>query len=224
MRVWIRRFLGFGTTFSVLALFFYAAGRLDWGLGWAYLGLLFGGMLFGYPYLQKKDPELMAHRGKIGEGTFGWDKIVLTCFALTFLGILITGALDERYGWSFMPAWLWLPGCALYLGFYLLILRCMTVNTHFEKTVRIQQDRNHKVIDTGPYRYVRHPGYLCLLFGYILNAPLLLGSWWAFVPAFLCALSILVRTALEDGTLRRELDGYEAYARRVPYRLVRGLW
>ena len=115
-------------------------------------------------------------------------------------------------------------GLTLFCAYVAILTWSMLVNTHFEKTVRIQTDRNHKVIDTGPYRVVRHPGYLGLIAGFILSAPLLLGSWWAFVPAVASTATLIVRTALEDRTLREELDGYEDYARRVRYRLVPGVW
>ena len=100
----------------------------------------------------------------------------------------------------------------------------MVVNPHFEKTVRIQIDRDHRVIDSGPYAIVRHPGYAAMIPGYLLPAPLLLGSWWAFLPAVSCSLWLVLRTVLEDRTLLRELSGYEDYAGRVRYRLWPGLW
>jgi protein-S-isoprenylcysteine O-methyltransferase Ste14 len=99
----------------------------------------------------------------------------------------------------------------------------MGVNPFFEKTVRIQTERGHRVIDTGPYRFVRHPGYLGF-FGWGLSTPLLLGSWWAFLPALLSMVSLVIRTALEDRTLREELAGYREYASKVRYRLIPGIW
>jgi len=98
------------------------------------------------------------------------------------------------------------------------------VNTFFEKTVRVQIDRDHRVIDAGPYKFVRHPGYLSILVGGIFASPLLLNSWWAFVPAALCAVSLVIRTALEDRTLLKGLPGYEEYALRTRYRLFPGVW
>ena len=100
----------------------------------------------------------------------------------------------------------------------------MTANPHFEKTVRIQTDRDHRVIDSGPYRIVRHPGYAATAVGLLLATPLLLRSWWAFVPAVAGVAWLVLRTALEDRTLRRELAGYESYAARVRWRLVPGVW
>ena len=98
-----------------------------------------------------------------------------------------------------------------------------SVNKFFEPTVRIQTDRGHKVIDTGPYALVRHPGYVaaCLLF---MGMPLALGSLWALIPAVLSCLLLVVRTILEDRTLREELSGYEEYTQRVRYRLIPGVW
>ncbi|MGB0068047.1 MAG: isoprenylcysteine carboxylmethyltransferase family protein, partial [Isosphaeraceae bacterium] len=98
-----------------------------------------------------------------------------------------------------------------------------SVNKFFEQTVRIQTDRGHRVIDTGPYALVRHPGYVaaCLLF---MGMPLALGSLWALIPAVLSCLLLVLRTIWEDRTLRDELVGYEEYTQRVRYRLVPGVW
>ena len=123
-----------------------------------------------------------------------------------------------------MPVWLWLIGAVLYVFFVVVITWAMAVNTHFEKTVRIQRDRHHRVIESGPYRIVRHPGYLATILGLVLPTPLLLGSWWAFIPTIWAMAFLILRTVLEDRTLRKELSGYEAYTRKVRYRLLPGLW
>jgi protein-S-isoprenylcysteine O-methyltransferase Ste14 len=99
----------------------------------------------------------------------------------------------------------------------------MVVNPFFEKTVRIQTDRGHRVIDTGPYAYLRHPGYVGFM-GWILSTPLLLASAWAFVAALLAVVGIVIRTALEDRTLHAELPGYPEYAARVRFCLIPGVW
>ena len=99
----------------------------------------------------------------------------------------------------------------------------MLANPFFEKTVRIQEERGHHVATGGPYRFVRHPGYVAfILMGFAL--PLGVGSAWALVPAGLNAALIVARTALEDRTLRRELPGYAEYAQRTRYRLLPGVW
>lgn len=220
----IVKVLAGAVTVLVVIGVFWLVGRWDWGRGWALIGLLITSRIISVPYLWRKNPELMKRRGQFGEGTKTWDIAVLVPFGLTFLAIPIVAALDIRYGWSAMPLWLWPVGAVLYAGFVGMITWSMAVNPFFEKTVRIQRDRNHQVIESGPYGIVRHPGYTTTLFGLVLAIPLLLGSWWAFIPAMLATLCLIVRTALEDRTLQKELSGYDAYTRKVRYRLIPGLW
>jgi len=138
---------------------------------------------------------------------------------------LVVAALDGgRYQWAPMPAQLWPVGAALFIAGHGLVTWSMRVNPYFEKTARIQKDRDQKVITTGPYCYVRHPGYIGTIVGYALAPPIMLGSWWALLPALFATLSLIVRTALEDRMLQDELDGYAAYAARVRFRLVPYLW
>ena len=208
-----------------VAVLFFAAGRVNWLAGWAYVGLLTFGQTISALYLWRKNPELLKRRATIGKGTKTWDKICLAFFGLTYLATVLVGAVDAgRYGPSTMPGWLWLSGAALYVVFLLLLTWSMAVNPHFEKTVRIQEDRGHRVIDSGPYRIVRHPGYVAAILGFILSTPLLLGSWWALIPAVGAVGCLVVRTILEDRTLRKELPGYDDYTRRVRWRLIPGLW
>jgi len=219
-----RIFMGTVTVALFIWLFFLLAGRFDWIRGWAYIALLTCSQSLSSLYIWRRDPEVLRRRGKIGQGTKTWDKIVLGLFGTAYLTVIIVAGLDERYTWSTMSGWLWPLGAALYMFCVFILTWSMSVNTHFEKTVRIQHDREHRVIDSGPYRIVRHPGYLGTIFGFALAAPLLLGSWWAFVPAVIAIASLVLRTALEDRTLRKELDGYEAYTQNVRYRLLPGLW
>lgn len=206
--------------------FFLTAGDFGWVRGWAFIGLLTVCQSLSSIYLRAKNPEMLRHRGRAGPGTKTWDLVCLAGFALCFLGIPVVAALDTvRLGWSpVAPVWVGLIGAALYLLGLVLVTWAMAVNTHFEKTVRIQTDRNHRVIDSGPYAFVRHPGYTGIIFGWIAATPLILGSRWAFAPAAAAALCLVIRTALEDRTLRNELSGYEEYSTRVRYRLARGIW
>lgn len=161
----------------------------------------------------------------MGEGTKRWDRACLTLFGLSYFGTPVVAALDARGGPTpTMPAWLWVPGVLLFAFHLVTVAWAMSANPHFEKTVRIQHDRGHRVIDTGPYQFVRHPGYMSTIVGFALASPLLLLSWWAFVPAAACAACLVARTALEDRTLRTELPGYEEYAQRTRYRLLPGIW
>ena len=214
---------GVVTTLVFIGVFLWV-GRWDWFRGWAFLGLLVVGFTLNGLYMWRKNPELMIRRGQIGKGTKTWDLVMLALFGLTYLAIPIVAAFDTRHQGTRMTIWLWPVGVVLFAFFIAVITWVMDVNPFFEKTVRIQRDRNHKVITSGPYRIVRHPGYTATLLGLVLATPLLLGSWWAFIPAVLSMLCLILRTALEDRTLRKELSGYEAYARKVHYRLLPGLW
>jgi protein-S-isoprenylcysteine O-methyltransferase Ste14 len=99
----------------------------------------------------------------------------------------------------------------------------MVKNRHFEPVVRIQSDRDHAVVSEGPYRIVRHPGYLGGLIFYF-STPLILGSTYALIPAAIAVMLITLRTELEDRTLRKELTGYQQYAAQTPYRLIPLIW
>lgn len=204
---------------------FALAGRWDWLAGWSYLAVLYVGNIIGDVYLWFTNPDVLRWRVRYGKGTKNWDKVCLAAFGMTFLLTLVVAALDSgRYHWASMPVGLWIFGAALFVFGQGLITWSMRVNTFFEKTARIQADRDHKVITSGPYRFVRHPGYVGTIAGYALAPPLLLGSWWAFIPALFSALSLIIRTVLEDRMLQNELDSYAAYTERVRYRLVPNLW
>ncbi len=214
--------LGYGVLIVAL---FWLAGRLDWIPGWLYVGIMTCGQSISAIYLWHKSPELLKLRARIGKGTKKWDKIILGLFGAAYIATIIVAALDSgRFQWSRMPVWLWSIGAAMYTFFIMVTTWAMAINPFFEKTVRIQSDRGHRVIDSGPYRIVRHPGYTAIIIGFIFSTPFLLGSWWAFAPALLAAFSLIVRTALEDLTLQKELAGYDNYARRIRYRLVPGIW
>jgi protein-S-isoprenylcysteine O-methyltransferase Ste14 len=206
------------------AVVFVPAGRLDWTAGWVYMGLFVATMLANLVYLPRRNPGLIEARTRIHKGTKRWDVVWLVAFSPLFLAVYVVAGVDAgRNPGAGPPGWFWPVGFVLFASGMWMFSRAMGENPFFEKTVRIQTDRGHRVIDTGPYRWVRHPGYVGF-FGWIFSAPLLLGSGWALLPAVLCAMGVVVRTALEDRTLQAELPGYADYAKRVRYRLVPGLW
>jgi protein-S-isoprenylcysteine O-methyltransferase Ste14 len=207
-----------------IALFFWMAGSLNWARGWVYIGVLALGQSASILYVWRKNPILISVRSRLGKGTKKWDKALLGLFGLTYLAIAVVAALDKRYGWSSMGVWYFWIGIFFYTLSTIVLTWAMSINPYFEKTVRIQDERGHRVIDTGPYRLVRHPGYLGTIGGFLLTPPLMLGSWLAFIPALISTAILIIRTFLEDRTLRKELSGYEDYARQVPFKLFPGIW
>jgi len=206
-------------------ILFGAAGRLAWTWGWTYVGLSAGIALISAAVLLPRHRDLIVERETALAYARTWDKLLAgTATVLAArLGLLVAG-LDARLSWtSAFPPAARFAGLAGFGAGSALFLWAMESNPFFSSVVRIQTERGHRVVDTGPYGVVRHPGYL----GWILAelaVPPILGSTWALVPAALgCALWI-VRTALEDLTLRRELAGYQAYTGRVRFRLLPGIW
>lgn len=205
-------------------LLFVPAGRLDWTRGWICLGLALLGLAVNAVMVLRKNPELMAERWKKRPDTKPFDRVFMVLYVPTVLSMPVLAGLDAvRFGWAPLP-WgtLW-PGVLLQLLGIPPGAWAMATNPHLETTVRIQHNRGHKAITTGPYAIVRHPMYVGALLTWV-GQPLTLGSAWACVPAGFAILLFIIRTALEDRTLQRELPGYDDYARRTRYRLVPGLW
>ena len=218
----LKRMLQVVITYLILAaILFISSGRLNWIWAWVYLGAGLGILMINVLILP---PELIAERGQPGDNVKRWDKVLTTLAGLPTLGVPIVTGLDERFGWSpqLVPV-IHLIGLTFFVLGQGLFSWAMASNKYFSTAVRIQMDRGHTVATAGPYRYVRHPGYV----GYIvsfLGMSLTLGSLWAIIPAGLIACLLVARTALEDRTLQDELPGYKDYAQRVRYRLLPGMW
>lgn len=207
------------------ALLFIPSGRLDWVMAWAYLGIYVVGIAINSIILLRHNPALIAERAERGAGTKGWDKVLTTIYGLvSYIGTLLIAGLDVRFGWSpeISLVLRLIATLAMALGFGLSSW-AMLSNAFFATTVRIQDERGHTVVSGGPYRLVRHPGYAGWLVAG-LATPVMLGSWWALIPAVLSMILLIVRTALEDQTLQEELDGYAYYTQQVRYRLLPGIW
>ena len=169
------------------------------------------------------NPKLIERRMRLGKGTKTWDKVWISLFALAVIAIFVVVNIEKREGISSAPGAAWLLGFAIFVAGWTLVIWSTVVNPFFEKTVRIQTENEHRVIDTGPYAYVRHPGYVGFV-GWIISTPLLLASAWAFIPVSITVILLVIRTVLEDRTLRYELSGYEEYANGVRFRLIPGVW
>jgi protein-S-isoprenylcysteine O-methyltransferase Ste14 len=208
----------------LVLLLFVPAGSISWSRGWLFLLVLVTVLGVSARYLWRINPEIFAARRRIHPATKRWDRILLGFLFPAMLAIVPVGALDDgRFHWSRMSWWFVGLGYLLLTTGTAITAWAQAVNRFFEPGVRIQTERGHHVVDSGPYAIIRHPGYFaaCLLFAGIALA---LGSWWALVPAGFAALLIMIRTEWEDRVLHAELAGYAAYAKRVRFRLIPGVW
>jgi protein-S-isoprenylcysteine O-methyltransferase Ste14 len=201
-----------------------ASADPTWPAAWLFLAVFAACQFLAFRSMRRR-PDLLLERSKIQPGTAPWDRLILALVA--FILPLLTwtaAALDHRFGWTggIHPAWT-AAGLVLVLAGLRLTQLAIDANRFFSATVRIQSDRAHTVVSDGPYAYVRHPGYAGLL-AFTLGTPLALGSLRALIPAALSGIVLIVRTILEDRTLRAELAGYIEYSRRVRCRLVPLLW
>ncbi|MGB7537014.1 MAG: isoprenylcysteine carboxylmethyltransferase family protein [Anaerolineales bacterium] len=209
------------------AILFGAAGRLDWWMGWIYMGLFLFVSLGSRVLLQRKNPDLIAERASsMDRGDVSpVDKAIVSLIAIfgPMAGLLVAG-LDYRLGWTppLPPAVPWIA-LILAAGGLLLGTWAMLENRFFSAVVRIQTDRGQTVVTTGPYRFVRHPSYVGGAISFLF-IPFFLNTLWALIPSGFIILGYLIRTMLEDRTLQAGLPGYAEYARRVRYRLVPGIW
>lgn len=209
---------------SMAAALFWPAGRIDWWPGWATLGVMAGWITATAVIIFRFNPGLLAERLGPRQGAKPWDMAIMSGLGLTQLARYIVAGFDQRYGWTGgFPLAVQVAALAICILGYTLFVWATASNPYFSQIVRIQSERGHTVVSAGPYQYIRHPGYFgAILFE--LAVPVLLASWGALAISAAGALLLIVRTALEDRTLRVELGGYSDYSQRVRYRLVPGIW
>ena len=202
---------------------FVPAGTLNWPRGWWFCVAFIVATLIAIAVLWRLNPEIFVARSRVQAGTKTLDYFFIALIMGGFFLTLPVAALDFRFGGANAPDWVVSLGYVLFIISYAGEAWPQAVNRHFEPGVRIQEDRGQTVIDTGPYAIVRHPGYI---FGSLLaiSMALMLGSWWALIPALVVAIGLVPRTLFEEKTLRAELPGYTEYTQRVRYRWVPGVW
>ncbi len=204
-----------------LAVLLLCAGSFTFMRAYYYVGFVTLLVACNAIYVYPRNPEVIVERSRFHEGTHKFDKIILPIYFMTTLALFITGGIDAgRYHW--MPIavnpWAFVGGFLTAFG-TVFIAGALGANPHLEMTARIQAERGHRVITTGPYRWVRHPMYLGTLIQFF-GFPLLIGSGIALVPCVACAIVLIIRTYFEDQMLHHELEGYEAYAKNTKYRLI----
>lgn len=208
----------------LLAAIFAAAGSLHWPNFWFFLGFYVVTTTAFLLWLKKRDPGLFKERTSPGTDAKRWDKIIIRIYTILLLVIFFFAALDAvRFRWSRIPPvvqWLAFAGI---VAAGIIVLWAFRENAFLSGYVRIQSDRGHAVCSTGPYRIIRHPMYLAVIL-IVLFVPIFLGSLFALIPASMTAGLFVLRTSLEDRTLRNELPGYAEYTERVRWKLVPRLW
>ena len=198
----------------------------DWWEAWVYGFINVLGFAISRAMAAKRNPDLIIERAQFmkHENVFNWDKILAPLVVLGGGLIPLVVGLDELLNWS--PAFgilIKIIALAFILTGYIWGSYALIQNRFFSGMVRIQSDRGHQVITSGPYRWMRHPGYAGAILTY-LATPLFLDSGWAFVPAVFLVIVLVIRTSLEDKVLQVELEGYSEYADKVRYRLFPGVW
>jgi len=200
--------------------------RWDWLEAWIFAIVCIGGFAVSRALAARRNPDLIKERARFlqHEDAKPWDKVLAPLVGLGGGLIPLVAGLDELLGWS--PVFS-LPvkiiALALLLAGYALGAYALIENRFFSGMVRLQTDRDQQVISSGPYAWMRHPGYAGALISY-LGMPPFLDAAWAWLPAAFLMIVLVIRTHLEDKTLQEELPGYREYAQRVRYRLLPGVW
>lgn len=219
--------LGFALYLLLPMALFIAAGDFTWAAGWVYVFSGIGAALVSRLLALKKFPDLLEERSRYreSEGVQAGDRRLVAF--LTMIGPLLTylvAGFNHRFGWlPAIPSWLQATGWVLLAGAYLLAIWAMLSNRFFSAVVRIQSERGHEVVSSGPYAIIRHPAYAGGILG-TLAGPLVLNTFWALLPAILVAAFTVVRTSREDRFLQAQLPGYPEYCARVRFRLLPGVY
>lgn len=227
MRSIVKQFIGQTIGFFVLfgLSLFLPAGTIAWLTGWMFLVLFFGFFLSVNIWLFRYNPGLLQERLSLTKpDQKGWDKVLFPLLlAATFVWLVFMSFDATRFHWSPVPAWLQVLGAMLLLSSFYILFLAFRENSYLSPVVRIQEERGHSVVTTGPYHYVRHPMYSGILV-FMVGTSLLLGSGYGVLVGLIFMLVLARRAVQEEHTLREELHGYTAYMTQVKYRLIPYLW
>ena len=218
-----------GQTIALFVLFalalFLPAATIVWLGGWIFLVLFFGFYIGVNAWLFKHNPGLLQERMSFARSDQkGWDKVLFPVLLVLPLAWLVFISFDAvRFHWSPVPVWLQVIGAMILLGSFALFFLAFRENSYLSTVVRVQKDRGHAVVSTGPYYYVRHPMYAGFI-PFMVGTPLLLGSLYGVLLGLAFMFVIARRAVLEERTLRDELHGYTDYMRQVKYRLIPFIW
>src|SRR5258706_4591602 len=218
-----------GQTAALFVLFalalFLPAGTLTWLNGWIYIVLFFGFFIGVNVWLYKRNPGLLQECMSLGRpDQKGLAKVLFPLLlTLPFAWLVFISFDAVRFHWSPVSIWLQVVGAAILLCSFFLFFLTFRENSYLSTVVRIQKDRGHTVVSTGPYHYVRHPMYAGFLL-YMLGTTLFLGSLYGVLLGLAFMLALARRAMLEERTLQDELRGYATYMADVKYRLIPYIW
>jgi protein-S-isoprenylcysteine O-methyltransferase Ste14 len=208
----------------LISVFFISAGRTDLPRAWFFFGLYFVSLFLNIVIFLKFNPEIIRARSEIRGEMKWWDKIFAVFYTVFILTMFIICGLDVgRFNISSTGVEFFAVGIIIFAVGWVFVAWSMVENKFFETTVRIQNEKDHRVVSTGPYAIVRHPGYVGMILFYGC-APLIIGSFYGLIPALLLAFAFIFRTHFEDKTLYEKLPGYKEYTRKVRYRLFPFIW
>ena len=203
---------------------FWSAGQIGWWPAWASLAVMLAWSTATAVVILRFNPGLLAERLGPRKGAKPWDMAIMSLLGLTQLGRYIVAGLDFRFGWTgSFPLAVQMTALIVCSLAYALVVWATASNAFFSQIVRIQTERGHTLTTGGPYHYIRHPAYMGAIL-YELAVAFLLASWWSLLAGGVSVILLILRTALEDRTLKAELADYPDYARQVPYRLMPGVW
>ena len=212
----------FGTLlFGVLI--FWPAGTVDYWQGWLFLGIFAASSVGFTVYLAMYDRPLLERRMKAGpQHEREWSqKIIVSLIVLVFFASIVLPVLDYRYARSPVAPWVSILGNVVIVLSFLFIFWVTRVNSFAASNIRVE--KGQRVIDTGPYAYVRHPMYAGAIWLFV-GMPLALGSWWSLLLILPFVPVLLWRLLDEERILQRDLPGYTEYMRRVRSRLIPFVW
>lgn len=213
--------LRFVAAFVVLpAVIVAPAGTWGWPEAWIWFGILLASTLGLVGWIYRRDPAVLERRLALREPETR-QRWIVAVSGLAGIATFVLPGLDRRFGWSEVPWALVLAGDAVLVGAFLLFAVVLRTNAWAGRTVRVEAGQ--RVIDVGPYAWVRHPMYVSSLLVFFAT-PVALGSWWGLVPALLTLPSFVARILAEEDTLLRELPGYADYRKKVPWRLIPWIW
>lgn len=202
------------------------SGRWDWWEAWVYAIVYILTFIISRALAARRSPDILKERGKFMDhaDTQPWDKVLAPLVGLGGGLLPLAVGLEARFGSQpVFSLGLKLSALTLFLAGMIWASAALIENSFFSGTVRLQSERGQAVISAGPYAMMRHPGYSGALLTY-LSTPILLESWWAFLPAVFLLVVLVLRTFLEDRFLQENLSGYKEYAARVRWRLLPGIW